>query len=103
MKLAVLTTLAASAAAFAPAQTGKGSTALNAFESELGAQVRRLNFLLIGDLFSLAEVMLLQNHIPLSEDARLIRSVQMIQLCRFINKILILPLPLSLGLPLSLS
>ena len=38
MKLAVLATLAASAAAFAPAQTGKATTALNAFESELGAQ-----------------------------------------------------------------
>ena len=38
MKLAALATLAASAAAFAPAQTGKATTALNAFESELGAQ-----------------------------------------------------------------
>jgi hypothetical protein len=38
MKLAVLAALAGSAAAFAPAQTGKASTALNAFESELGAQ-----------------------------------------------------------------
>ena len=38
MKLAVLASLAASAAAFAPAQTGKATTALNAFESELGAQ-----------------------------------------------------------------
>ncbi|KAL7533945.1 hypothetical protein ACHAWF_004670 [Thalassiosira exigua] len=38
MKLAVLATLAASAAAFAPAQTSKASTALNAFESELGVQ-----------------------------------------------------------------
>jgi len=39
MKLAALVTLAASAAAFAPAQTGKATTtALNAFESELGAQ-----------------------------------------------------------------
>ena len=35
---AILATLAASAAAFAPAQTGKASTALNAFETELGAQ-----------------------------------------------------------------
>eukprot|EP00581_Thalassiosira_minuscula_P034951 CAMPEP_0184443690 /NCGR_PEP_ID=MMETSP0740-20130409/677_1 /TAXON_ID=385413 /ORGANISM="Thalassiosira miniscula, Strain CCMP1093" /LENGTH=180 /DNA_ID=CAMNT_0026812087 /DNA_START=21 /DNA_END=560 /DNA_ORIENTATION=+ len=38
MKLAVLATLAASAAAFAPVQTGKATTALNAFESELGVQ-----------------------------------------------------------------
>eukprot|EP00571_Detonula_confervacea_P015547 CAMPEP_0172309652 /NCGR_PEP_ID=MMETSP1058-20130122/10348_1 /TAXON_ID=83371 /ORGANISM="Detonula confervacea, Strain CCMP 353" /LENGTH=51 /DNA_ID=CAMNT_0013022317 /DNA_START=53 /DNA_END=205 /DNA_ORIENTATION=- len=38
MKLAVLATLAASAAAFAPASTGKVSTSLNAFETELGAQ-----------------------------------------------------------------
>jgi len=38
MKLAVLATLAASAAAFAPASTGKVSTHLQAFESELGAQ-----------------------------------------------------------------
>jgi Chlorophyll A-B binding protein len=39
MKLAVLASLAASAAAFAPAQRGKSSTALNmAFENELGAQ-----------------------------------------------------------------
>ena len=41
MKLAIAALLAGSAAAFAPAQTGKASTALNmAFESELGAQVR---------------------------------------------------------------
>jgi hypothetical protein len=38
MKLAVLATLAASAAAFAPVQTGKASTSLRAFEGELGAQ-----------------------------------------------------------------
>eukprot|EP00571_Detonula_confervacea_P015096 CAMPEP_0172309580 /NCGR_PEP_ID=MMETSP1058-20130122/10225_1 /TAXON_ID=83371 /ORGANISM="Detonula confervacea, Strain CCMP 353" /LENGTH=72 /DNA_ID=CAMNT_0013022235 /DNA_START=34 /DNA_END=249 /DNA_ORIENTATION=- len=38
MKLAVLATLAASAVAFAPAQTSVATTALNAFESELGAQ-----------------------------------------------------------------
>eukprot|EP00584_Thalassiosira_punctigera_P024303 CAMPEP_0172572666 /NCGR_PEP_ID=MMETSP1067-20121228/135794_1 /TAXON_ID=265564 ORGANISM="Thalassiosira punctigera, Strain Tpunct2005C2" /NCGR_SAMPLE_ID=MMETSP1067 /ASSEMBLY_ACC=CAM_ASM_000444 /LENGTH=204 /DNA_ID=CAMNT_0013365249 /DNA_START=39 /DNA_END=653 /DNA_ORIENTATION=+ len=38
MKLAVLATLAASAAAFAPVQTGKASTALKAFEGELGVQ-----------------------------------------------------------------
>jgi len=38
MKLAVLAALIGSAAAFAPAQTGKATTALNAFESELGAQ-----------------------------------------------------------------
>ena len=38
MKSAVLAALVGSAAAFAPAQTGKASTAHNAFESELGAQ-----------------------------------------------------------------
>jgi len=38
MKLAVLTTLIASAAAFAPSKVAQTSTALNAFESELGAQ-----------------------------------------------------------------
>eukprot|EP00580_Thalassiosira_gravida_P009948 CAMPEP_0201625378 /NCGR_PEP_ID=MMETSP0493-20130528/1192_1 /ASSEMBLY_ACC=CAM_ASM_000838 /TAXON_ID=420259 /ORGANISM="Thalassiosira gravida, Strain GMp14c1" /LENGTH=126 /DNA_ID=CAMNT_0048095345 /DNA_START=50 /DNA_END=427 /DNA_ORIENTATION=+ len=38
MKLAAFAALMGSAAAFAPAQTGKASTALNAFESELGAQ-----------------------------------------------------------------
>ena len=38
MKLAALTALVASASAFAPAQTGKATTALNAFEDELGAQ-----------------------------------------------------------------
>merc|ERR1712087_33129 len=38
MKLAAFAALAGSAAAFAPAQTGKASTALNAFESELGVQ-----------------------------------------------------------------
>merc|ERR1719409_1679813 len=38
MKLALIAALAGSAAAFAPAQTGKASTALNAFESELGVQ-----------------------------------------------------------------
>ncbi len=39
MKSAILATIIGSAAAFAPAQTGKASTALNAFENELGAQV----------------------------------------------------------------
>jgi Chlorophyll A-B binding protein len=40
MKLAVLASLIASAAAFAPSQQGKASTALNmAFENEVGAQV----------------------------------------------------------------
>jgi len=38
MKLAVAAVLAGSAAAFAPAQVGKATTAINAFESELGAQ-----------------------------------------------------------------
>jgi hypothetical protein len=38
MKLAVLATLAASAAAFAPVPTGKAATALGAFEGELGSQ-----------------------------------------------------------------
>ena len=38
MKLAVLAALFSSAAAFAPAQIGKATTALNAFENELGAQ-----------------------------------------------------------------
>jgi hypothetical protein len=39
MKLAIVASLIAGAAAFAPAQTGKASTALNmAFEDELGAQ-----------------------------------------------------------------
>jgi len=38
MKSAILATLFASAAAFAPAQTGKASTSLAAFENELGAQ-----------------------------------------------------------------
>jgi len=38
MKIAAFAALMGSAAAFAPAQTGKASTALNAFESELGAQ-----------------------------------------------------------------
>jgi hypothetical protein len=38
MKLAALTALVASASAFAPAQTGKATTALKAFEDELGAQ-----------------------------------------------------------------
>jgi hypothetical protein len=36
--VAVLAALVGSAAAFAPAQTGKASTALNAFEDELGVQ-----------------------------------------------------------------
>eukprot|EP00525_Craspedostauros_australis_P001765 CAMPEP_0198115732 /NCGR_PEP_ID=MMETSP1442-20131203/6874_1 /TAXON_ID= /ORGANISM="Craspedostauros australis, Strain CCMP3328" /LENGTH=76 /DNA_ID=CAMNT_0043773287 /DNA_START=23 /DNA_END=249 /DNA_ORIENTATION=+ len=36
MKLALLSALVASAAAFAPAQTGKSSTALNVNELELG-------------------------------------------------------------------
>jgi len=38
MKFAAIAALMGSAAAFAPAQTGKATTALNAFESELGAQ-----------------------------------------------------------------
>jgi len=37
-KLAIAALLAGSAAAFAPAQVAKSTTALNAFESELGAQ-----------------------------------------------------------------
>ena len=38
MKLAILATLAASAAAFAPSKVAQTSTALNAFEGELGVQ-----------------------------------------------------------------
>jgi hypothetical protein len=38
MKFAVLASLVASAAAFAPSKTGKASTALKAFEEELGVQ-----------------------------------------------------------------
>ena len=38
MKVAAFAALMGSAAAFAPASTGQASTALNAFESELGAQ-----------------------------------------------------------------
>ena len=38
MKIAALAALIGSAAAFAPASTGKASTALSAFESELGVQ-----------------------------------------------------------------
>ena len=38
MKLALLSSLVAGAAAFAPAQQGASSTALQAFESELGVQ-----------------------------------------------------------------
>jgi len=38
MQLAAFAALMGSAAAFAPASTGKAATALNAFESELGAQ-----------------------------------------------------------------
>ena len=38
MKLAILATLAASAAAFAPSKVAQTSVALNAFEGELGAQ-----------------------------------------------------------------
>merc|ERR1712127_671692 len=38
MKLAVLASLLASAAAFAPARVGKSSTAIKAFTEELGAQ-----------------------------------------------------------------
>merc|ERR1740124_654847 len=38
MKLLIATTLAASAAAFAPAQVSQTSTALNAFEGEVGVQ-----------------------------------------------------------------
>merc|ERR1719261_1801390 len=38
MKSVIFAAAIASAAAFAPAQTGKVATSLNAFESELGAQ-----------------------------------------------------------------
>merc|ERR1719412_118212 len=38
MKSAILAAAVASAAAFAPAQTGKATTALSAFENELGVQ-----------------------------------------------------------------
>ena len=38
MKLALLSSLVAGAAAFAPAQQGASSTALSAFENELGVQ-----------------------------------------------------------------
>merc|ERR1719491_2495315 len=38
MKLVALLTLIGSAAAFAPAQTGKATTDLKAFESEVGSQ-----------------------------------------------------------------
>ena len=38
MKLAVIASLLASAAAFAPAKQAATSTALNSFESELGVQ-----------------------------------------------------------------
>merc|ERR1712029_474564 len=38
MKTAIAATLIGSAAAFAPVQTGKASTALSAFENELGVQ-----------------------------------------------------------------
>jgi hypothetical protein len=38
MKLAILATLAASAAAFAPSKVAQTSTALNAFDNELGVQ-----------------------------------------------------------------
>merc|ERR1719384_2674580 len=38
MKLAIATTLVASAAAFAPSKVAQTSTALNAFEDELGVQ-----------------------------------------------------------------
>eukprot|EP00554_Chaetoceros_debilis_P005531 CAMPEP_0194076124 /NCGR_PEP_ID=MMETSP0149-20130528/2989_1 /TAXON_ID=122233 /ORGANISM="Chaetoceros debilis, Strain MM31A-1" /LENGTH=182 /DNA_ID=CAMNT_0038756783 /DNA_START=15 /DNA_END=559 /DNA_ORIENTATION=+ len=38
MKLIIAATLAASAAAFAPSQVAQSSTALNAFENEVGAQ-----------------------------------------------------------------
>eukprot|EP00565_Helicotheca_tamesis_P009518 CAMPEP_0185724902 /NCGR_PEP_ID=MMETSP1171-20130828/1259_1 /TAXON_ID=374046 /ORGANISM="Helicotheca tamensis, Strain CCMP826" /LENGTH=41 /DNA_ID= /DNA_START= /DNA_END= /DNA_ORIENTATION= len=38
MKLIIAALLATSAAAFAPAKVAKTSTALNAFEEELGAQ-----------------------------------------------------------------
>ena len=40
MKTAVIAALVGSAAAFAPAPVAKTSTSLNAFENELGAQVR---------------------------------------------------------------
>lgn len=39
MKLAILSALIASAAAFAPAKQAASTTALSAFENELGAQV----------------------------------------------------------------
>jgi len=38
MKIAALTALVGSAAAFAPSQTGQASTSLSAFENELGSQ-----------------------------------------------------------------
>eukprot|EP00804_Cyclotella_cryptica_P010445 CCRYP_012284-RA/>CCRYP_012284-RA protein AED:0.33 eAED:0.33 QI:0/-1/0/1/-1/0/1/0/65 len=38
MKSAIFASLIAGAAAFAPAQTGKATTSLAAFENELGAQ-----------------------------------------------------------------
>eukprot|EP00574_Skeletonema_japonicum_P005568 CAMPEP_0201726502 /NCGR_PEP_ID=MMETSP0593-20130828/9744_1 /ASSEMBLY_ACC=CAM_ASM_000672 /TAXON_ID=267983 /ORGANISM="Skeletonema japonicum, Strain CCMP2506" /LENGTH=67 /DNA_ID=CAMNT_0048217999 /DNA_START=13 /DNA_END=213 /DNA_ORIENTATION=- len=38
MKSVIFASAVATAAAFAPAQTGKATTALNAFETELGAQ-----------------------------------------------------------------
>jgi hypothetical protein len=38
MKIAAIAALMGSASAFAPAQSGKATTALNAFENELGAQ-----------------------------------------------------------------
>ena len=40
MKTAILATLIAGAAAFAPTQVAKTTTSLNAFENELGAQER---------------------------------------------------------------
>ena len=43
MKTAVIAALVGSAAAFAPAPVAKTSTSLNAFENELGAQVRRID------------------------------------------------------------
>ena len=54
MKLAALT-LIGSAAAFAPAQTGKATTVLNAFEGELGAQAPLGFFGKYCELFQLLE------------------------------------------------
>lgn len=57
MKLAVFASLLAAASAFAPAKQASTSTAMNAFENELGAQVP-LGYWdpLVGFLFALAFV-----------------------------------------------